>query len=197
MSKFKVIDIALIPIFAAILFAQEQILSFLPNIQLTIFLLILFAKKLGFIKTSIIIIIHVLLDNLFMGSFNIIYVPFMAIGWLIIPLTITTIMKKVENPLLLAIASIFFALIYSWIFIIPNIIILNVNFWDYLIADFIFEIILAISSFISTLWLYKPCSKVINMVLKKDWSSTPTSIFNFISFSSWKKIIIKYNYICC
>lgn len=168
MSKFKVIDIALIPIFAAILFAQEQILSFLPNIQLTIFLLILFAKKLGFIKTSIIIIIHVLLDNLFMGSFNIIYVPFMAIGWLIIPLTITTIMKKVENPLLLAIASIFFALIYSWIFIIPNIIILNVNFREYLMADFIFEIILAISSFISTLWLYKPCSKVINMVLKKD-----------------------------
>ena len=197
MSKFKVIDIALIPIFAAILFAQEQILSFLPNIQLTVFLLILFAKKLGFIKTSIIIIIHVLLDNLFMGSFNIICVPFMAIGWLIIPLTITTIMKKVENPLLLAIASIFFALIYSWIFIIPNIIILNVNFWDYLMADFIFEIILAISSFISTLWLYKPCSKVINMVLNKDWSSTPTSIFTFYTFASWKKIIIKYNYICC
>ena len=168
MHKLKAIDVALIPIFAAILFAQEQLLSFLPNIQLTVFLIILYSKKLGLIRTSIIVIIHVILDNLLMGSFNLLYVPFMLAGWLVIPITLNTIFKKCENPLILAILSVAFAFIYCWLFIIPQSLIANAHFKDYLKADLIFEGILAISSFLSTLWLYKPCKDVLNKVLTKD-----------------------------
>ena len=55
-------------------------LTFLPNIQVTVILIVLYSKILGTKKTLIIILIHVILDNLIMSSFNIMYVPFMYIG---------------------------------------------------------------------------------------------------------------------
>ena len=101
-NKISVFDIALVAILAAIIFVLEQLLSNIPGVQLTIFLIVLFSKKLGTIKTCIIIIIHVLLDNFAMSSFSLIYTPAMLIGWLIIPLTLNTIFKCVTNPILLA-----------------------------------------------------------------------------------------------
>ncbi len=146
----------------AILFVQEQLLSFLPNIQLTVFLIVLFSKKLKFVKTSIIVIIHTVLDNLVIGSFNIMFFPFMLIGWIIIPIIICTLFKKCESPIILALLGIIFSFVYCWIYTIPNVIVLDVKPIDYLTADFIFELILAASSFLSILWLYKPCAKILD-----------------------------------
>lgn len=160
-------DIVLISMMAIILFVQEQILMIIPNFQLTIFLLVLFSKKFGFIKTTIIIFIHVLLDNLIMGSMNIYFIPFMFIGWFIIPLTLNTIFKKVESQISLAILGIVFSCIYCWIFIIPNCLLLEVDFLTYLYADLIWEILLASSSFITILLLYNPCSRVIGRVVNE------------------------------
>lgn len=158
-------DITLIALLATLLFVQEQALSFIPNVQLTVFLIVLYSKKLGFIRTSIIVIIHVLLDNLVMGSFNLIYTPFMFLGWLQIPILMCTIFKKVESNIALAFLGILFSFIYSWIYIIPNCIVLSVDFISYLIADILFEIILALSSFLSILLLYNPIGKVLDKVL--------------------------------
>ena len=155
-------DLTIIAVFSSILFAQEQLLTFLPNVQLTVFLLVLYSKVFGFTRTTTIIIIHVLLDNLLMGSFNAIYVPFMLIGWWIIPLVTCILLKKVDNSFILAGAGIIFAFIYSWCFIIPNVLFLNVNWITYLYSDILWEIILALSSFITILWLYKPCVKLLN-----------------------------------
>ena len=80
MNKITVKDIALMAILTALLFVQEQLLSFIPNVQLTFLLIVLFSKKLGTIKTLIIITCHVLLDNLFMSSFNVLFVCFNLIG---------------------------------------------------------------------------------------------------------------------
>ena len=89
-----VFELILIALLSAILFIQEEILTIVPNVQLTIFLLILYSKKLGLKRTTIIIFIHVILDNFFVGSFNIIYNIFMFIGWEIIPLIINFFFKK-------------------------------------------------------------------------------------------------------
>ena len=51
-------DIAIVAILTAILFVMEQVLSLVPNVQLTVLLLMIFAKKLGILKSSIIILIH-------------------------------------------------------------------------------------------------------------------------------------------
>ena len=94
-KRSKIIkDIVLTSILVAILFVQEQILSFLPNIQLTILLIVLFTKTVGFKKTAVIVIIHTLLDSIFMGSFSIMYFIPMLLGWLTIPVLLKTVFVK-------------------------------------------------------------------------------------------------------
>lgn len=173
--KFSIKDIVLVAACISIIFVQEQILSFLPNIQLTVLLLVLFSKKLGFVKTSIIILIHTLLDCLITGSLNLYYFPFMVLGWLSIPLICCTFFKKTNSSLILGTVGIIGSLIFSWIFIIPNILVANstVNLsiiTYYLIADLPFEAILACSSFLSIIWLYNHCSKVFDVVLNKFYN---------------------------
>ena len=156
MNKTK--EIVVIALLAALLFIQEQVFAFLPNIQLTVFLLIVYSKMLGYKKTLLIICIHVLLDNLIMGSMNPVFMTFMMIGWSIIPMVLHIV--KVESSIGLALLSIVFAFIYSWVYIVPNVLVYEVDFMAYLLADIPFEVLLAMSSFITTLWLYEPCKKV-------------------------------------
>ena len=163
---YKIKDITLCAICTAILIVQEQILSILPNIQLTIFLMVVFSKKLGLVRTIIIIACYTLIDGLIGGPFNIIYFIFMLIGWLIIPVLLCTIFKKVNSPLYLALLGVMFAFIYSWINIIPNLILTSANIISYLVADYPFELILAASSFLSILWLYEPIERVFKKIYK-------------------------------
>ena len=53
---FRTKDLTIIAVFSAILFVQELALSFIPNVQLTVFLLVLYSKVFGLKKTFIIIL---------------------------------------------------------------------------------------------------------------------------------------------
>lgn len=159
-------DITLIALLTVILFLQEQILSFIPNVQLTVFFFILYSKKLDFVKTILIGIIYVILDNI-IGGFNLLFLPFMLLGWLIIPMLINTVFKKVESNIYLALLGILFSLIYSWINIIPGCIMFNMDFITYLKGDLIWEITLASSSFLTILLLYNPCSNLFDRYITK------------------------------
>ena len=161
-------DITLVAIMAGILFAQEQLLVFLPNFQLTAFLIILFSKKFGFFKTTLIIFIYVLLDNLYMGSFNVVFTPFVFLGWMLFPIFYCTILKKNDSPLILALTSIIFSFTYCWIYIIPNLIAFNIDPFAYLLSDIVFEIIFVVCNFILVLLLYKPCSKLLDNIYKEN-----------------------------
>ncbi len=158
-SRFDVKDIANIAIFTSILFVQEEALSFIPNIQFTIFLIVLYSKKLGLFRTSIILMIHVFLDSLVMG-FNIIYVVTMYIGWMFIPFIITIFFRKIENPFLLGLAGLFGGFLYSWTFIIPNTFIYHMDPLVYLASDIVFELVLASCGYLTVAILYKPCSNL-------------------------------------
>lgn len=170
MKQITIKDMVIIALLSALLFVLELALQVLPNIQLTVLLIVLFSKKLGLIRTSIIVLIHTLLDS-FVNGFSIIYFPVMLIGWLIIPITLTTIFKKVEEPIYLALLGVLYSFLYSWIFAITSVIVANVNFFDYLLADILFELLLASSSFLSILWLYKPLSLFYDKVFNKEMSS--------------------------
>ena len=161
-------DIAIMAVMTGILFVQEQLLSSLPGIQLTIFLLVLYSKKFGLVRSSIIIVIHVILDNLFMNSFSLMYTPTMLIGLLAIPLTLCTIFKRVESPIWLALLGVAYSFVYCWLYIIPNYFIMNIDPIAYLLSDIIFEIILAVISFVTILLLYKPCSKVLDIMMSNN-----------------------------
>lgn len=164
-SLIKTKDITLIALLTTIVFIQEQVLTSLAGIQFTVFLIVLYSKKFGLTKSCLIVVLHVLLDCVFMGSLGLMYTPTMLIGWLFIPFTICTIFKKVENPIILALLGVMYSFIYSWLFFIPHHIMMNIDFVSYFAADVVFELVLAGCSFLTILWLYKPCSKAIDKMI--------------------------------
>jgi energy-coupling factor transport system substrate-specific component len=167
-GHLSVRDITTIGLLATVLFVQEEALTFLPNIQLTVLLIVLYSECLGFWKTTIIVIIHVLLDNLVMASFNPIYTPFMFVGWELIPILLCTVFKRVSKPLPLAFLGILFSFLYSWVYMIPNTFFYDIPFVPYLVSDIPFECLLASSSFLSILWLYSPLKKVLDKLQPKN-----------------------------
>lgn len=160
-------DLTLIAIFAAVIVVSELVLYFLPNIQITFLLIVLFSKILGFKKTSLLLLIYVLIDNLIMGGITL-YVPFVYVALLIIPLTLNTVFKSIDDPFKLALLGILYSFIYSWIYLIATVILTNIDFIAYLTADIIFEILLAGSTFLSILWLYNPLYKFLNNRLNES-----------------------------
>lgn len=166
-KKINTIDITLIALMAVILFVQEFLLTGIPGVQLTVFLIILYSKKFGLFRSSIIILLHVLLDNFALTSFNVIFTPVMLLGWLVIPLTICTIFKRVKSSLLLGVLGIGYSFIYCWLYILPTCLLYDLNLIAYFIADFQYELIFACCSFISVFLLYQPCSKAMDILINR------------------------------
>lgn len=160
-------EITLYAVLSSILFVQEQLLAFLPNIQLTFFLIILYSKVLKLRGTLLIVTIHVLLDNLLNGSLSVLTTIPMFIGYIQIPLIIQIFFKNAKKPLFLASYGVLASIIYSFSFLITNWLILPINIVSYIIADIPFTLTLCISSFISILLLYNPLYKVLNNLLIK------------------------------
>ena len=156
-------DTALIAICAAVLFVQQMAFSFLPNIQLSTLLIVLYAKVLGFKRTSLIIVIHVIAYNLLspFGSVIPVYIPFMFVAWMLIPISLSTFLKKIESSLGLALVGLVFGFVYGWMYIPPAVFITGTPFVAYLVMDIPFEIVMAISNFITILWLYYPLKNVL------------------------------------
>lgn len=157
----KVKDVALLGILNAILYLVDQVLSFVPFLQLSMLLIILFSRKIGALKTSIIVIIYVILEYIGAG-FNLLFFIFSVIGWLFVPLLTNFLFRKTKSVISIALQGVLFSFLYSWIHIIPSCIIIESSIIDYLSMDVFFEISLAISSFVSILLLYKPLEKVID-----------------------------------
>ena len=152
-------DLTIIAIMSAVLLIQETALSFLPGIQFTFLLIMIYSRVFGFKRAFLIVLIHVLLDNLVMGSFNVIIILPMLISYTLISLSLQFI--KTKNNIVLAFISIIYSFGYCWLFIPSGMIIQEIDFIAYLKADLIFEIILAAANFLAVLWLYKPLEKVL------------------------------------
>ena len=151
----------MIAMFIAIIFAQEEALTVIPNVQLTVLLLMIYGAVVGPIWGSVIVLAHCFLDNALMGSLMpYVFIP-MAIGWEIVML-FGWISKK--WPLIVkVILSVVGALIYCWLFVLFNkLMVPAIDIKKYIIADIPFEIVLMCSSGISIALLYKPVFNVVN-----------------------------------
>ena len=157
---------SMISLSIAILFTQEQLLMFLPNIQLTVLLIILFTSVYTFKESIIMVTAYVLLDSLFMGGFNVFYMVPMLLAWYLIPLSYHTLLRKTKSELKLALFALIFGFIYGWMFIPFNMIQTGIpNFVPYLIADIPFELIMATTGFLTVLWIYQPLYKVLTEIV--------------------------------
>ncbi len=155
--KLKLMDIIIISMFTAIVFTVEQAISFIPNIQLTVFFFILYTRLLGFRKTMIIVVLHTIADNIYMGTImNPFIVTPMLIAWSLIPTLLSTIFKSFKGVISLTIFAFFFGFVYGWIFIPFTMYVWNIKFIPYLIADLPFEFAMAVSGALSVAILYEP-----------------------------------------
>ncbi|MBU1141975.1 MAG: hypothetical protein KKG64_05565 [Firmicutes bacterium] len=156
-------DAALIAILASILFVQQIALSFLPNVQFTTLLIVLYARVIGFKKTALIVVLHVAAINILspFGPVIPMHIPSMLIAWLLIPFLLHTVFKKANSTWALAIFGLFFGFLYGWLFIPVSVFILDIPFLVYFYGDLLFEIIMAVTNFLTILWLYEPLKKML------------------------------------
>jgi hypothetical protein len=156
----------------ALLVAQEEILVFIPQVQLTVVLIIIIARYFSYKELIPLILAYVLLDNMIMGSLSILYSLPMFISWPILGIVARLLRKKPDYVSF--IWGIVFAFIYSWMFIPVNMIVqTNFNLWTYLVIDFPWEVVLAANSAATFLIFYKPITSLFETYYKR----TEESIF--------------------
>lgn len=153
-------------VLTTILFVQEELLTPIPSVQLTFFLIMIYGATIGIGYGSLIVVVHVLLDNLFMSSFTI-----TTIGPMIIGYEITLLMGYLfrgKSEILNGFINALCALIYSALFIPVNIFVFDVSPYAYVIADIPFVLVLMTCNIVCALVLYKPIYKLLNNEFNKD-----------------------------
>lgn len=159
MRNKLVLKIVMTALLTAIIFVQEEALSFIPNVQLTVLLLVLYGAYCGPKWGSAIVVMHVLLDNLYVGSLTLYVMLPMFIGWEAILLA-SYFVRKRSIYVKVAVAGIG-ALVYCWIFVFSSVLFYKVDMLAYIIADIPFEIILVVCSMVTVLWLFNPLYKAL------------------------------------
>lgn len=150
----------------SIIFVQEQMLMFLPNIQFTVLLIILFSSIFTFKESVTMILVYVLLDSLFMGAMSPFTVLPLIIGWMLIPISYHTILRRTENEYILAVFALLFGFVFGWVFIPFNMLQTGIsNPIPYLIADIPFEALMAGCGFLTVIYVYKPLKQTLNQLV--------------------------------
>jgi hypothetical protein len=145
-----------------IIVVLEELLLIIPNVQLTVFLILLFSSVYTLKESIVMIIVYVILDSLYMGTFHVLYMAPMILGWSLIPLGLKTILKNTNNELHYALFAFVFGFVYGWMFIPFKMIEQSIfRLGPYLIADLPFEIIMAVVGFLTVYYLYKPLRRIL------------------------------------
>lgn len=149
-----------------VLLIQEQALSFIPNVQFSTLLILLFASTFKLKESLIMLFVYVCIDSLYMGGLNPFYMIPMYLGWSLLPLSYHLFIKRHENIYLMATLGLVMGFVYGVIFMPFAVLQTGVDPRVYLLADFPFQIIMASSNFITILWLYTPLKKIYRMYLQ-------------------------------
>ncbi len=153
-------------VLTTILFVQEELLTIIPSVQLTFFLIMIYGATIGIGYGSLIVVAHVLLDNLYMSSFGISTIAPMLIGYEI-TLTMGYLLRG-KSEILNGIVNAGCAVIYSALFIPINIFVYDVEPLAYVIADIPFVLVMMTCNMFCALFLYKPIYKLLNNEFNKD-----------------------------
>lgn len=166
MSKVK--ELLILSMMTVILFVSEQMLAFLPNIQVTVLLIVLYSRLFGLKKTLLIVVVHTLADNLVYGSLMPMTLIPMLLGWSLIPILLNTVFKRINKTVYLALFGFFYSYLYGFLYIPFTVYFTGADFISTLILDIPFSTILGISSFLSILWLYEPLYHFVSNLIKEQ-----------------------------
>ncbi|MFP4478171.1 MAG: hypothetical protein ACLFPM_01910 [Candidatus Izemoplasmatales bacterium] len=161
-------EITLLALATSILIVQELLFSFIPNIQLTTFLIMVYTSVFGLRKSYMIIIVHVFIDNLLFGSLGMvnIWIP-MALAWLLIASIFSIIRRRTDSIIIFAIVAYIFGHIYGLMFVPFQAFVLEIDILLYLLADIPWQIVMGIANFLAVMWLYKPMEKFLGELYAK------------------------------
>lgn len=169
-TPLDVKKMCILSLMAVILFVQEEALTMLPNIQLTFLLISIYAAVFGIKNSLAIVSIHVLLDNVIMGSLTPIVVVPMFLGYVVLVVVMNLV--KDCNLAVKCLCASLCSLLYCYIFLIVNALFLDINVYAYWIADIPFEILLVLSTILTITYLYNPIEKIIN----REWNKNNVEI---------------------
>ncbi len=159
-EQITVRQLCILSFMTVLLFVQEELLTFIPNIQLTFLLIAVYTCVFKLKYTFMCIFVHVILDNMIMGSLTpVVFIP-MLIGYMIYASLIYIVRNK--NLFFITLFGVIGSLIYCYLFLLVNVTFLDVNFMAYFIADIPFEILLVLSTIFTILYLYKPLTKILD-----------------------------------
>ena len=159
----RVKELCFLALMAAVLFVQETLLSSLPNIQLTVMLLMVYAATVGLSKATLVMTVHVLLDNLLWGSMSPTNLVPMWFGWLAV-LILGYLLRK-RSLVWIVSGAVVGSILYSLCFAVAQCLTLRLPFVEYLIADVVFEVLLCCSSAVTVTFLYRTAENL----LRRFW----------------------------
>jgi len=164
--KDTVRSITLAAMLLAILFVQEQFLVLIPQFQFTVVLIMVYATIFPYKILVPMISGYVLLDNMFMGTLNYLYFVPMLFAWLLLALVSRALKNK---PFYVqTILAIVFGFFYGWVYLPARMLEQGIGiFWLYLKMDLPFEIMMAISNFITVLLVYQPLRLALENLTKQ------------------------------
>lgn len=166
-NPITVPELCILAFMAVLLFVQEELFTFIPNFQFTFLLLAVYVTVFGYKKTSLIILAHILLDNLFMGSLTPIvmipmwmgYMAYIGVIWLL----------KNKSLWMIVTGGVICSFFYCMLFLVTNAIFLNIDVYYYWLADIPFEIMLMSCTAFTLIFLYRPLSKKLDELWTKDY----------------------------
>jgi hypothetical protein len=139
-----------------IVVALEQLMAMLPNIQLTIVLLMVFISVLNLPESLILVLVYTILDN-FIGGISIYFIP-MLFAWSIYALVVYYLKRNHQR---LIIFGALFPIIFSVLLGVPYIIIHQLDPIGYFIADIPFTVIFIVNNLLTIAWLYPILQKTL------------------------------------
>lgn len=149
----------------AVLVIQEELLVAIPQVQLTVVLIVVYARFLPYKKLMPIILGYVIIDNLVMGSFSPLYTPAMFFSWMLLAVVGRAIRNKPDYVAFIWV--VLFGFIYGWSFIPANMIMQDYfDFWLYLKIDLPWEIAMAANGVITFLSFYYLLSELFRKLFK-------------------------------
>jgi len=152
-TSIKIKEILEIPLFISIIVVLEALFLVLPNVSLTPLLLAVYFSLRSYRKSFYLVIVYMAIEILQWGLG--LWVLPMFLGWLIWSVVVKTGDKYLPYK------GFVFAFIYGLAFMPLTVIVYNIDPWAYLVADFPFSLTLAVSNFVTLLWLYQPIKRLV------------------------------------
>lgn len=159
----------ILAMYTTILVVQDYLLSFIPNIQLSMLLVVLATFLFKFREVILITTVYVLVDNLLYGGLTLYTIP-MLLAWYAVIVTLIAFDRMFEvraGGQKLSVLSILLSVIYALPFMAMTVYLYDINLWAYIVADIPFWILMGFSSYVSLDLLYKPLMRLVEGELNR------------------------------